>query len=108
LRLSLLTNLAATASRIPGGASEAVATMAQPTAEPAEDYDYESLPPNFSLLQNMAAGAFAGIAEHSVMYPIDAIKVRAIGSMATLTTHTDALILTDGSYGARIDSHANS
>jgi hypothetical protein len=23
---------------------------------------YESLPPNFSLLQNMAAGAFAGIA----------------------------------------------
>ncbi len=25
---------------------------------------YESLPPNFSLLQNMAAGAFAGIAEH--------------------------------------------
>lgn len=25
-------------------------------------YSYESLPPNFSLLQNMAAGAFAGIA----------------------------------------------
>jgi hypothetical protein len=38
--------------------------MAQPNAEPVEDYDYESLPPNFSLLQNMAAGAFAGIAEH--------------------------------------------
>ncbi|RDA93424.1 hypothetical protein CP533_2011 [Ophiocordyceps camponoti-saundersi (nom. inval.)] len=33
--------------------------MAQPTAE---DYDYEALPPNFSLLQNMVAGAFAGIA----------------------------------------------
>ncbi|RDA83329.1 hypothetical protein CP532_5214 [Ophiocordyceps camponoti-leonardi (nom. inval.)] len=45
--------------------------MAQPTAE---DYDYEALPPNFSLLQNMVAGAFAGIAEHTVMYPIDAIK----------------------------------
>jgi hypothetical protein len=41
-----------------------VANMAQPTAEPVEDYDYESLPPNFSLLQNMAAGAFAGIAVH--------------------------------------------
>ncbi|KAH8198245.1 hypothetical protein TruAng_007588 [Truncatella angustata] len=50
--------------------------MAQPTAEPVEDYDYEALPPNFSLAQNMAAGAFAGIAEHTVMYPIDAIKTR--------------------------------
>ncbi|GJC99825.1 mitochondrial rna splicing protein [Colletotrichum higginsianum] len=49
--------------------------MAQPNAEPVEEYDYESLPPNFSLVQNMAAGAFAGIAEHTVMYPIDAIKV---------------------------------
>ena len=25
-------------------------------------YSYESLPPDFTLLQNMAAGAFAGIA----------------------------------------------
>lgn len=53
--------------------------MAQPpSGKPVEeeDYDYESLPPNFSLLQNMAAGAFAGIAEHTVMYPIDAIKTR--------------------------------
>ncbi|KAI1332268.1 mitochondrial RNA-splicing protein MRS3 [Xylariaceae sp. FL0255] len=49
--------------------------MAQPAAD-EEDYDYEALPPNFSLLQNMAAGAFAGIAEHTVMYPIDAIKTR--------------------------------
>ncbi|KAI1462980.1 mitochondrial RNA-splicing protein MRS3 [Daldinia caldariorum] len=80
--------------------------MAQPTiVEPVEDYEYaflpeayrtisdsqhdfyadtdldlvtsyESLPPNFSLAQNMLAGAFAGIAEHTVMYPIDAIKTR--------------------------------
>ncbi|KAK0610479.1 mitochondrial carrier domain-containing protein [Bombardia bombarda] len=51
--------------------------MAQPNVvEEADDYDYESLPPNFSLLQNMAAGAFAGIAEHCTMYPIDAIKTR--------------------------------
>jgi len=54
----------------------AVAQMAQPNAEPVEEYDYEGLPPNFSLLQNMTAGAFAGIAEHTVMYPIDAIKTR--------------------------------
>jgi hypothetical protein len=60
--------------------------MAQPDAQPVEEYEYvwhsasshikslrctdtkrvldsyESLPPNFSLLQNMVAGAFAGIA----------------------------------------------
>jgi hypothetical protein len=59
-----------------GEGPTAVAKMAQPNAEPVEDYDYESLPPNFSLTQNMAAGAFAGIAEHTVMYPIDAIKTR--------------------------------
>lgn len=28
----------------------------------AEEYDYEGLPPNFTLVENMAAGAFAGIA----------------------------------------------
>ncbi|KAF4512133.1 hypothetical protein G6O67_001312 [Ophiocordyceps sinensis] len=66
--------------------------MAQPSAEPAEDYDYESLPPNFSLLQNMAAGAFAGIAEHTVMYPIDAIKTRMqILSPNATTAYTGVL-----------------
>lgn len=52
--------------------------MAQPAAEPVDDYEYEALPPNFSLVQNMAAGAFAGIAEHTVMYPVDAIKVSLV------------------------------
>lgn len=76
-----------------GGGSVAVAPMAQPNAEPVEEYEYvfpsktsaraanaacqftdarsnsyEALPPNFSLLQNMAAGAFAGIAV-SISYP---------------------------------------
>ena len=56
---------------------------------------YEGLPPNFTLRDNMLAGAFAGIAvstcstpvicsqeiadslqEHTVMYPIDLLKVR--------------------------------
>lgn len=41
-----------------------------------DEHDYESLPPNFSLTANMLAGAFAGIAEHSVMYPIDLLKTR--------------------------------
>ncbi|EKD18789.1 hypothetical protein MBM_03031 [Drepanopeziza brunnea f. sp. 'multigermtubi' MB_m1] len=59
-----------------GGGSVVAAPMAQPDAEPVEEYEYEGLPPNFSLLQNMTAGAFAGIAEHTVMYPIDAIKTR--------------------------------
>ncbi|KAF2087227.1 mitochondrial carrier [Saccharata proteae CBS 121410] len=40
------------------------------------DEHYESLPPNYSLSANMLAGAFAGIAEHSVMYPIDLLKTR--------------------------------
>merc|ERR1712000_179445 len=48
--------------------------MAAPIEE--EPYDYEGLPPNFSLTANMAAGAFAGIAEHTVMYPIDLMKTR--------------------------------
>ncbi|OAK95217.1 asparaginyl-tRNA synthetase [Phaeosphaeriaceae sp. SRC1lsM3a] len=48
---------------------------------PSEDSEgslqcYEALPPNFSLTANMLAGAFAGIAEHSVMYPVDLLKTR--------------------------------
>ncbi|RKF55959.1 putative mitochondrial carrier C8C9.12c [Golovinomyces cichoracearum] len=50
--------------------------MIQPKPE-LEEYEYEGLPPNFSLLQNMAAGAFAGVSEHALMYPIDAIKVQS-------------------------------
>ncbi|KAH0542091.1 hypothetical protein FGG08_003471 [Glutinoglossum americanum] len=40
------------------------------------EFDYEALPPNTSLLANLAAGAFAGIMEHTVMYPVDAVKTR--------------------------------
>lgn len=31
-----------------------------------EEYEYEGLPPNFTLAENMAAGAFAGIAVKSL------------------------------------------
>lgn len=41
-----------------------------------EDYDYEGLPINSSLSANLMAGAAAGIMEHTVMYPVDAIKTR--------------------------------
>jgi len=43
--------------------------------EPLEEIDYESLPGG-SLASNLLAGAFAGIMEHTVMYPVDAIKTR--------------------------------
>ncbi|KAI5858131.1 mitochondrial carrier domain-containing protein [Tricharina praecox] len=40
-----------------------------------DEIDYESLGGG-SLVSNLLAGAFAGIMEHTVMYPIDAIKTR--------------------------------
>ncbi|KAG7476326.1 hypothetical protein MATL_G00081780 [Megalops atlanticus] len=42
---------------------------------PVED-DYESLPPTASFATHMAAGAVAGILEHTVMYPVDSVKTR--------------------------------
>ncbi|KAK9464359.1 mitochondrial carrier domain-containing protein [Lipomyces arxii] len=44
--------------------------------EDEEEFDYEALPKNTSLASNLMAGAFAGIMEHTVMYPVDAIKTR--------------------------------
>lgn len=44
--------------------------------EPSEgDGDYESLPAHASLTIHMTAGAVAGILEHTVMYPVDSVKV---------------------------------
>ncbi len=39
------------------------------------DGDYESLPPHVSVMTHMTAGAVAGILEHTVMYPVDSVKV---------------------------------
>lgn len=36
--------------------------------------DYESLPTT-SVTINMTAGAIAGVLEHSIVYPLDSIKV---------------------------------
>ncbi|KAI8378840.1 mitochondrial carrier domain-containing protein [Choanephora cucurbitarum] len=44
--------------------------------EEEEEYDYESLGGNTTMLQNAFAGALAGIAEHCAMYPVDSIKTR--------------------------------
>ena len=41
-----------------------------------EEMDYEALPVTSPLRHQLLAGAFAGIMEHSVMFPIDAIKTR--------------------------------
>lgn len=40
------------------------------------EIDYESLPESTPLSSQLLAGAFAGIMEHSIMFPIDAIKTR--------------------------------
>ncbi|KAI8981937.1 mitochondrial carrier domain-containing protein [Mycotypha africana] len=55
--------------------------------EEEEDYDYESLGNDTTMLQNAFAGALAGIAEHCAMYPVDSIKTRmqVISSTATAT-----------------------
>lgn len=59
----------------------AVATpeMSQSTGKGDEavkaDVDYESLPPHVSVVTHMTAGAVAGILEHTVMYPVDSVKV---------------------------------
>lgn len=42
----------------------------------AIEIDYEALPQDASLTAHLTAGAFAGIMEHTVMFPIDSIKTR--------------------------------
>lgn len=37
--------------------------------------DYETLPPTTNVSTHMTAGAFAGVMEHCVMYPLDSVKV---------------------------------
>lgn len=41
-----------------------------------EEIDYESLPDGATLTSQCIAGALAGILEHTVMYPVDALKTR--------------------------------
>ncbi|KAK2871862.1 hypothetical protein FQN49_002750 [Arthroderma sp. PD_2] len=63
-----------------------------------EEFEYEALPDNYTLSHNMLAGAFAGIAEHSVMYPVDLLKTRmqvlnpGAGGLYTGLTHAVSTI----------------
>jgi hypothetical protein len=45
-----------------------------------DEVDYESIP-NGSVYVNLLAGALAGITEHTVMYPVDIVKVGACMSL---------------------------
>lgn len=40
------------------------------------EIDYEALPDNSPLVSQLLAGAFAGVMEHTIMFPIDSIKTR--------------------------------
>lgn len=55
-----------------------------------EEIDYEALPSNAPLSHQLLAGAFAGIMEHSVLYPIDAIKTRI--QSATMKNGSDNIL----------------
>uniref|UniRef100_A0A803TW50 Mitoferrin-1 n=1 Tax=Anolis carolinensis TaxID=28377 RepID=A0A803TW50_ANOCA len=46
------------------------------SSEGCGEAEYESLPTGASLGTHMTAGAVAGILEHTVMYPVDSVKVR--------------------------------
>lgn len=51
------------------------------------EFEYEALPENAPAWTHMVAGAMAGIAEHTVTYPIDSIKTR----MQVLRPHPTAV-----------------
>lgn len=67
----------------------AVAGLDMSQAPPGEDQpfnaggDYESLPPHVSVMTHMTAGAVAGVLEHTVMYPVDSVKVTAGGTASS-------------------------
>lgn len=56
-----------------------------------EEIDYESLPEGTTLTSQCIAGAFAGILEHTVMYPVDAIKTRMQALQSSTSTASSKL-----------------
>lgn len=54
----------------------------QGDGEDSEADSYESLPQHASFSTHMTAGAVAGVLEHTVMYPVDSVKVNPAGSRA--------------------------
>ncbi|KAI9175752.1 Fe(2+) transporter [Blastocladiella emersonii ATCC 22665] len=64
---------ASLAASMPAPVSESSMVAANPVEI---DPDYEALPPTAGPIAHMVAGALAGITEHTVMYPVDAVKTR--------------------------------
>lgn len=54
--------------------------------------DYENLPTSASLSTHMTAGAMAGILEHTVMYPVDSVKVRRQETLGTARAERGARV----------------
>ena len=48
-----------------------------------DEVDYESLPPSSTMLTHMLAGGAAGIMEHTIMYPVDCVKVCIVNHKIT-------------------------
>ncbi|CCC67538.1 hypothetical protein NCAS_0A09800 [Naumovozyma castellii] len=57
------------------------------------DVDYEALPAHAPLSHQLLAGAFAGIMEHSTMFPIDALKTRIQSTTTKGTEQTSTSII---------------
>ncbi|KAI8993138.1 mitochondrial carrier domain-containing protein [Pilobolus umbonatus] len=76
----------------------------------SEEYDYESLGNNATVLQNAIAGSLAGIAEHCAIYPVDSIKTRMqviqavrqpIFAASTVGSHSSIVMDTTTSVAGR-------
>jgi solute carrier family 25 iron transporter 28/37 len=65
-----------------------------------DEVDYEALPESATMTAQLAAGAFAGIMEHSVMFPVDAIKTRMQSQGQTYTGVLNAITRISASEGA--------
>lgn len=59
-----------------GGGEGGTGTDTESDPEP----DYEALPRGSAASTHMLAGAVAGVLEHSLMYPVDCVKVRRVES----------------------------
>ncbi|XP_065179480.1 mitoferrin-like [Sycon ciliatum] len=68
------------------GSAGTAPRLTQAQTQPVICDDYESLPTN-SVVIHMTAGAFAGVAEHTVMYPLDCIKTRMQSMVVTPQHH---------------------
>lgn len=69
-------------------------TIRKPTlnmSSGTEEIDYETLPDSAPLHSQLVAGAFAGIMEHFVMFPIDALKTRIQSQAAGSASHKNMI-----------------